>query len=99
MPVDNSDKKITYWVRYDPNQSLGADLSTSLGKVTNNGSISIEEVITGHSRLPGHSSRNNHNFRSLQGILKNARPATGPDFFSLQFQLKSKTVIITNKLA
>lgn len=72
----NSDKKITYWVRYDSNKSLGADLGTSLGKVTNNGSISIEEVITGHSRLPGHSSRNNHNFCSLQGILINERSAT-----------------------
>jgi hypothetical protein len=72
----NSDKNPTYWVRYDPNKSLGADLSTSLSKVTNDGSISIEEVITGHSRLPGHSSRNNHNFCSLQGILKKDRSAT-----------------------
>jgi hypothetical protein len=69
----NLDKKITYWVRYDSNKSLGTDLSTSFGKVANNGSISIEEVITGHSRLPGDTSRNNHNFCTLQGILKNER--------------------------
>jgi hypothetical protein len=66
-------KKITYWVGYNSNKSFRADLSTGLGKVTNNGSISIEEVITGHSRFPWHSSRNNYNFCSLQRILKDER--------------------------
>lgn len=66
-------KEITYWVGYNSNKSFRAHLSTGLSKVTNNGSISIEEVITSHAWLPWHSSRNNYNFCSFQSILKNER--------------------------
>ncbi|MBQ5153914.1 hypothetical protein EGM85_11720, partial [Macrococcus caseolyticus] len=35
----------------DSNESLGADLASSLCEITNNGRISVEQVIAGHTKL------------------------------------------------
>jgi hypothetical protein len=43
----------------DTHVGLGGKLGSSDSKVTNNTSVDLEEIITGHTRLSGNTSRDN----------------------------------------
>jgi len=57
-------------VRDDKDVSLGRDTSDSSGEVSDDGSISIKEIITGHARLSRDTSRNDDNFDSLESLIQ-----------------------------
>ena len=47
----------SYWVGNDSDESLRADFSSSSGQISHNGGIDVEEIISGHARLAGNTSR------------------------------------------
>lgn len=51
----------------DQDTSVGGVLGGGLGEVTDNGSVGVEEVITGHTRLPGDTSGDDDNLGTLEG--------------------------------
>jgi hypothetical protein len=51
-------------------QGFGASFSNSLGKITHNGGVGVEEIVTGHTGFPGHTSRDDDNVHALQSFLK-----------------------------
>ena len=52
------------------NTSLRAGSGASLGEIHSNSSISVEQIITSHTRLSGDSSRDDHNIRTVQNLQK-----------------------------
>ena len=63
----------TYGVGDDEDVGLGSVVSSSLGKVADNGGVGVEEVITGHTGLSGDTGRNEDDIATLQGIGKTGR--------------------------
>lgn len=49
---------------------IGCVLCDSLGQVADDGGIGVEEVITGHSRLAGDTSRDHDNLDALESLCK-----------------------------
>lgn len=54
-------------VRNDEDICFRSRLGGCLGEITDNGSIGVKEIIAGHSRLAGNTSRDKNNLRSLKG--------------------------------
>ena len=50
--------------------SLGSDFSGRLGKIANDAGIGVEEVITGHSGLPRHTSGDDDDLCALECLLE-----------------------------
>ena len=59
-----------YGVGDDEEVGIGGVLGSSLGQIADNGCVGVEQVITGHSRLPGNTGGDEDNLstrkRSLQ---------------------------------
>jgi hypothetical protein len=55
----------TYGVSDDSNQSFGANFSTSNGQVTNDRSIDVEKIVTGHAGLARNTSGNDDYFTTF----------------------------------
>ncbi len=55
-------------VRDDQSVSIGRVLGNSFGKVADDGCVGVEQVVTGHAGLSGHTSRDNDNLGALQSL-------------------------------
>lgn len=52
----------------DQQLSLGSRLGDSLGKITDDGGIGVEEIITGHAGLSGHTSGDENDVGALEAL-------------------------------
>lgn len=52
----------------DEDVSVGSVVGNGLGQVADNGGVRVEQIITGHSRLSGDTSRDNNNLDILEGL-------------------------------
>lgn len=52
----------------DENVSIRCVFCNSLGKVADDGSVGVEEVVTGHTRLAGDTGRNDNNLDTLESF-------------------------------
>lgn len=59
---------VTYGVGDDQDVGLGGGLSGSLGKVTDDGGVGVEEVITGHTGLAGNTSGDKDDLGALEAV-------------------------------
>ena len=60
----------TYRVGNDQDVSLGGSVGGSLGKITDDGGVGVEQVVTGHARLAGNTGGNENDLRTLQAFLE-----------------------------
>lgn len=61
-------KKKTYRVGNDQDVGLGGSLGSGLGEVTDDGSVGVEQVITGHAGLAGDTSGDEDDLRVLEAL-------------------------------
>jgi len=54
----------------DEEVGLGAVLGAGFSEITDNTSVGVEKIITGHTGLSGDTSRDNNDFRTLKGLLE-----------------------------
>lgn len=54
----------------DGDESLGGSLGNSLGQVTDNGGVGVEEIVTGHTGLSGDTGGDDNNLDALKSLLK-----------------------------
>lgn len=58
----------TYGVGNDQDVGLGGSLGSGLGEVTDDGSVGVEQVITGHAGLAGDTSGDENDLRVLEAV-------------------------------
>lgn len=58
----------TYGVGDDEDVGLGGVLSSGLGEVADDGGVGVEQVVTGHAGLAGHTSGDNDDLSALEGL-------------------------------
>lgn len=66
----------TYRVGDDADESLGGDLGSSLDKVSYDGGVGVEQVITRHAGLARHSCGDDDHLGTLQRVLSNTQIST-----------------------
>lgn len=54
----------------DQNEGLGGELGNALDEIPDNAGVDLEQVITGHARLPGNTSRDDNNIGASKSVLQ-----------------------------
>jgi len=50
--------------------SIRSSLADSFGQITDNGSVRVEKIVTGHAWLSGDTGRDDDNLSTGQGLLE-----------------------------